>query len=166
MTLLSAYGEHHKTGGYNVVDASNEDGVSATLMGGGIQTFNSIVTDKTFADIETSPTKNVDKLQLAQHIPPNNGGSQRIKIVMHVDQLLNPESLQVRIGWKLMKLNVVGAAEDVGVLNAITGGVYCVRMVALHNASMAGGGKVVNVYNRPRAFPVSSMLLAVPITGS
>ena len=118
MALLSAYGERHKTGGYNVVDASNEDGVSATLMGGGIQTFNSIVTDKTFADIETSPTKNVDNLPLPQRIAPN-GGSQRVKIVMPVDQLLNPESLQVRIGWKLMKLNDAGAAEDIGVLDAI-----------------------------------------------
>ena len=43
---------------------------------------------------------------------------------------------------------------------------------ALHNASTAGGGKanlpsyptkVVDVYNGPRAFPVSSMSLAVPM---
>ena len=34
MALLSAYGKRQKTG-YHVVDASIEDGVSATLMGGG-----------------------------------------------------------------------------------------------------------------------------------
>ena len=97
-------------------------------MGGGVQTFNSIVTEKTFAEIETRPTKNVDNLPLPQRIPPN-GGSQRVEIVMPGDQLLNPESLQVRIGWKLMKLNDAGTAEDIGVLDAIvpTGGVYCVR---------------------------------------
>ena len=56
MALLSAYGNRQQTG-YHVVDAIIEDGVGATLMGGGggggIQTFTSVVTDKTFADIET-----------------------------------------------------------------------------------------------------------------
>ena len=46
---------------------------------------------------------------------------------------------------------------------------------ALHNAATAGGGKanlssyptkVVDMYNDPRSFPATSMVLAVPITGS
>ena len=60
--------------------------------GGGIQTFTSVVTDKTFANIETSPTTHIENLPLPIRIPPN-GASQRIKVVMPVDELLDPESL-------------------------------------------------------------------------
>ena len=34
MAVMSAYGNKHRNG-YHVVSASKEDGVSATLMGGG-----------------------------------------------------------------------------------------------------------------------------------
>ena len=60
-------------------------------MGGGIQAFTSVGTYKTFADIETNPTVHTENLPLPIRIPPN-GGSQRIWIVMHVDELLNTES--------------------------------------------------------------------------
>ena len=131
MTLLSAYGNRQKTG-YHVVDASIENGVSATLMWGDIQTFPSVVTDKTFADIETSPTAHIEKLPLPMRIPPN-GGSQRIKLVVPIDQLLNPESLQIRVGYKLKKLDAAGAAQDIVLTDAILspGGAYCIRKVGV-----------------------------------
>ena len=129
MALVSAYRNKHRNS-YHVVSASKEDGVSATLMGGNIQTFTSVITDKTFADVETSPSKHADNLPLPIRISPS-GGSQRIKIVIPVDQLLNPESLQVRIGWKLKKLSAAGVATDITNLDAIvpTGGVYSIRKV-------------------------------------
>ena len=140
MALVSAYGNKHRNG-YHVVSASKEDGVSATLMEGNIQTFTSVITDKTFADVETSTSKHADNLPSPIRISPS-GGSQRIKIVILVDQLLNPESLQVRIGWKLMKLSAAGVATDITNLDAIvpTGGVYSIRKVdvVINNKTQVG----------------------------
>ena len=51
MTLLSVYGASQKRGDYSVVDAASDDGVIASLIGGDIETFTAIVTDKTCADI-------------------------------------------------------------------------------------------------------------------
>ena len=80
--------------------------------------------------METSPSKHADNLPLPIRISPS-GGSQRIKIVIPVDQLLNPESLQVHIGWKLKKLSAAEVATDITNLDAIvpTGGVYTIRKV-------------------------------------
>ena len=64
---------------------------------------------------------------------PLNGGSQRIKLVVPIDQLINPESQQVRIGYKLKKLDAAGAAQVIVLTDAILspGGVYCIRKVML-----------------------------------
>ena len=151
IALLSAYGNRLKTG-YRVVDASIEDGVSATLMGGGIQTFTSVFTDKTFADIETSPTAHVENLPLPMRIPPN-GGSQRIKLVVPIDQLLNPESLQIRVGYKLKKLDAAVAAQDIVLTDAILspGGAYCIRKVdVIINIKMQFGSSVNRGYGPER----------------
>ena len=107
-------------------------------MGGGIQAFMSVVTYKTFADIETNPTLHIENLPLPIRIPPN-GGSQRIRIVMPVDELLNTGSLQIRIGWKLKKVDAVAIV--------IRGGYYCIRKVdVIINNKMQFGSSVNRDY--------------------
>ena len=121
-------------------------------MGGGIQTFTSVVTDKTFADIETSPTAHVENLPLLLRIPPN-GGSQRINLVVPIEQLLNPESLQIRVGYKLKKLDAAGAAQDIVLTDAILspGGAYCIRKVdVIINNKMQFGSSVNRDYGPER----------------
>ena len=85
-------------------------------------------------------------------IPPN-GGSQRIKLVMPIDQLLNPESLQIRVGYKLKKLDAAGAAQDIVLTDAILspGGAYCIRKVdVIINNKMQSGSSVNRDYGPER----------------
>ena len=102
MSLLSVYGASQKRGDYSVVDTASDGGVTASLIGGDIKTFTAVVTDKTFADIQTSPTENIGNQPLPLRIPPA-GGSHRVKVTLPADELLNPESLEIQIGWKLKK---------------------------------------------------------------
>ena len=107
-------------------------------MGGRIQTFTSVVTYKIFADIETNPTVHTKKLPLPIRIPPN-GGSQGIRIVMSVDELLHTGGLQIRIGWKLNKLDAVAIVS--------CGGYYCIRKVdVIINNKMQFGSSVNRDY--------------------
>ena len=93
MSLLSVYGASQKRGDYSVVDAASDGGVTASPIGGDIETFTAVVTDKTFADIQTSPTENIGNQPLPLRIPPA-GGSHRVMITLPADELLNPESLR------------------------------------------------------------------------
>ena len=102
MSLLRVYGVSQKRGDYSVVDAASDGGVTASLIGGDIETFTAVVTDKTIADIQTSPTENIGNQPLPLRIPPA-GGSHRVKVTLPSDELLNPENLEIRIGWKLKK---------------------------------------------------------------
>ena len=110
------------------MDAASDGGVTASLIGEDIETFTAVVTDKTVADIQTSPTDNIGNQPLPLRIPPA-GGSHRIKVTLPADELLNPESLEIRIGWQLKKKNAEGAAVDITMLDGIvpTDGTYCVR---------------------------------------
>ena len=102
MSLLSVYGASQKRGDYSVVDSASDGGISASLIGGDMETFMAVVTDKTSADIQTSPTENIGNQPLPLRIPPA-GGSHRIKVTLPSDKLLNPESLEIRFGWKREK---------------------------------------------------------------
>ena len=102
MSLLSVYGALQKRGDYSVVDAASDCGVTASLIGGDIETFTAVVTDKTFADIQASPTENIGNQPLPLRIRPA-GGSHRVQVTLPADELLSPESLEFRIVWKLKK---------------------------------------------------------------
>ena len=133
MALVSTFGRSDGVGSkYSVVDgSSSSDGeVAGVYMGGGITTFNAIVTDNTLADVKTSDTKNADNLSLPLPIP-HAGGSFRLKVVAPVDQLMNPQGLDVRLGWKLRKTDATGAVVNIVVADAIvpTGDLYPVAKV-------------------------------------
>ena len=68
MSLLSVYGASQKRGDYSVVDVASDGGVTASLIGGDIETFTAVVTNKTFADIQTSPTENIGNQPLEVRI--------------------------------------------------------------------------------------------------
>ena len=63
-----------------------------------------------------------------------------------IDQLLNPESLQIRVGYKLKKLDAAGAAQDIVLTNAILspGGAYCIRKVDVITKNKMQFGSSVN----------------------
>ena len=133
MALVSTFGRSDGVGSkYSVVDgSSSSDGeVAGVYMGGGITTFNAIVTDNTLADVKTGDAKNADNLSLPLAIP-HAGGSFRLKIVAPVDQLMNPQGLDIRLGWKLRKADAAGQVVNIAVADAIvpTGGLYPVSKV-------------------------------------
>ena len=66
-----------------------------------------------------------------------------------IDQLLNPESLQIRVGNQLKKLDAAGAAQDIVLTDAILshGGAYCIRKVdVIINNKMQFGSSVNRDY--------------------
>ena len=133
MALVSTFGRSDGVGSkYSVVDGtSSSDGeVAGVYMGGAITTFSAIVTDNTLADVKTTDTKNADNLSLPLPIP-HSGGSFRLKIVAPVDQLMNPQGLDVRLGWKLRKTDATGAVVNIAVADAIvpTGDLYPISKV-------------------------------------
>ena len=97
---------------FDVLDTRDDDGVSVTVLGDKIQPFQAVVTDTTFADVHTHMSKAVPNMSLPINIP-SGGGAIRIDLVEPIDQLLNPRSVRIKVGYTVHVKQADGTSRNV-----------------------------------------------------
>ena len=84
----------------NVISAESDGGTSATFVRGDIQPFTGIVIDTTFADTQWHTQQCVTEVALPVAVP-HAGGPVKFSIGFPVDQLINPKSVRMTVGYTL-----------------------------------------------------------------
>ena len=88
----------------NVISAESDGGTSATFVGGDIQPFTGIVIDTTFADTQWHTQECVTEVALPANIP-RAGGPLKFAIDFPVDQLVNPKSVRITVGYTMQSVD-------------------------------------------------------------
>ena len=92
----------------NVISAESDGGTSATFIGGDIQPFTGIVVDTTFADTHWHTQQCATEVALPV-IVPHAGGPVKFSIDFPVDELINPKSVRITVGYVLEKRDAAQA---------------------------------------------------------